>query len=222
LQPPCRHATLGAEQRLGLLDERISMPDLRTLSRGMQIAGASAVLLLIVSFFNWWSVDVGPFDVGENAWHGFWGVVMGLLTLVFIGWLVARLMAVDLPELPVPWRTIALVLAALILVFAVIKNIDDPESTIWSYLGVLFAAGIAAGAWLMSQEPEPARSVPDAPEYTPPPATTTAPPPDTPPPPPASTAPQPPAAGTAPPPSTPQAPPTPASTPPPPPPDENP
>ena len=194
------------------------MPDLRSLSRGAQIALGAAVLLLIVSFFNWWSVDVGPFDVGENAWNGFWGVVMGLLTIVFIAWLVATILGVALPDLPVPWRTIALALAGLIFVFALIKNIDDPESTIWSYLGVLLAAAIVAGTWLWSQEPVTAGSVPDAPEYSrPSAAATTAPPAESAPaPPPTSTAPQPPAAGTAPPPSTPQAPPTPPpSTPPP-------
>jgi hypothetical protein len=195
------------------------MPDLRTLSRGMQIAGASAILLLIVTFLDWQSVDIGGFgSVGQSAWHGFWGVVLGLLTIAFIGWLLARLFAVNLPELPVPWRTITLALGVLILIFAVLKNLIDDYSAWPSYVGIVLAAGVAAGAWLLSQEDEPvvAGSVPDAPEYSPPPATTTAPPADTPPPPPpASTAPEPPAAGGAPPPSTPQAPPTPGSTPPP-------
>jgi hypothetical protein len=184
------------------------MPDLRSLSRGMQLALAASVLLLIDTFLDWQSVDIGGFgSVGQSAWHGFWGVVLGLLTIVFIAWLLVRLFAVNLPELPVPWRTITLAVGGLILAFAVIKNLVDDYSAWPSYVGVVLAAGCAVGAWLIAQEPEPMASVPDAPEVArPPAATTTAPPTETaPPPPPAapSTTPQPPASGTTPPPATP-------------------
>jgi hypothetical protein len=40
----------------------------------------------------------------------------------------------------------------LIFVFALLKNLVDDYSTIWSYIGVLLAAGVAYGAWLRSQE----------------------------------------------------------------------
>ena len=65
----------------------------------------------------------------------------------------------------------------MILLFALIKNLADDYSTIWSYLGVVLAAGVAGGAWLMAQEPE-AVAVSAAPTYdAPPPAA--APPPST-------------------------------------------
>jgi hypothetical protein len=131
------------------------MPDLRTLSTGAKLALGAAVLLLLDTFLKWQSVDLGPISVGQSAWHGFWGVLLGLLTLVMIAWLVARVLGVALPELPIPARTITLALGALILLFALIKNLADDYSTIWSYIGVVLAAGVAAGAWLMSQEPEP-------------------------------------------------------------------
>ena len=150
------------------------MPDVRSLSTGTKVVLGSAILLLLVSFLSW--QDVGeieglPVDVpGISAWHGFWGVVMGLLTIAIIVWVGLQVMSVSLPELPVPAKTITLGLGVLIFAFALIKNLADDYSTIWSYIGVLLAAGVAVGAWLQSQEPEvAATSVP------PPPTTPTTP-----------------------------------------------
>jgi hypothetical protein len=156
------------------------MPDLRSLSTGMQLALGASVLLLIDTFLSWQSVDVGPFEVSQSGWHGFWGVVLGILTIAMIAWLVARVLGVKLQELPVPERTITLALGALILLFALIKNLADDYSTIWAYIGVLLAAGVAAGAWLLTQEPEPlaaAASTYEAPPPPPPAAEPPAPPP---------------------------------------------
>lgn len=117
------------------------------LSRGMQIMLVGSILLLITTFFNW--QDYGGLDVfTRNAWHGL-GFVMGLLTIVLIAWLVARLAAVDVP---VPVSLTGAVLAFLILACAVIVNLVDKESTFWSYLGVALAALIAVGAWMQIQE----------------------------------------------------------------------
>jgi hypothetical protein len=114
------------------------------------------VLLLISTFFNWQEIDfdLGPLgegSAGQNAWHGFWGVVMGLLTIVLLAWIVARLAAVEIP-MPLSTAMVSAILAALILVCAVIKNLTDDYSTFWSYLGIAFAAVIAVGAWMQIQE----------------------------------------------------------------------
>lgn len=135
------------------------MPDLRSLSTGTKIVLGAAILLLIDMFFNWQevSVEVSGVEVasaGQNAWHGFWGVLMGLLTLAMIAWVGAQLMNVKLPALPVPARTITLAVGVLIFAFALIKNLADDYSTIWSYIGLVLAAAVAVGAWLRSQEPE--------------------------------------------------------------------
>lgn len=126
------------------------MDRFNAMGRGVQLMLVGGVLLLISTFFNWQSVDVGPVDVGQNAWHGFWGVVMGLLTLVLIAWLVARLAGVDIP-IPFSAAMIGAVLAVLILVFAVLKNLTDDYSSFWSVLGIIFAAAIVVGAWLEIQ-----------------------------------------------------------------------
>lgn len=130
------------------------MDRFNALGRGMQIMLVASVLLLLDSFiFNWQEVSIDVLGVeassGINAWHGFWGVAMGLLTIVLLAWIVARLAAVDIP---VPVSLTAAVLAFLIFACALIKNLSDDYSTFWSYLGVGLAAVIAVGAWLQIQE----------------------------------------------------------------------
>jgi hypothetical protein len=132
------------------------MERFNALGRGMQIMLVGGVLLLISTFFNWQEIDfdLGPLgegSAGQNAWHGFWGVVMGLLTIVLLAWIVARLAAVEIP-MPLSTAMVSAILAALILVCAVIKNLTDDYSTFWSYLGIAFAAVIAVGAWMQIQE----------------------------------------------------------------------
>ena len=127
------------------------MPNLSTLSRGTQLLVGAGVLLLIDMFLDWQSVDVGPFSAGQNAWSGFWGVIMGLALLVLLAWVIARVFDVKLPA-ELPEGAIVLGLGGLIFVFALLKNLIDDYSTIWSYIGVLLAAGVAYGAWLRYQE----------------------------------------------------------------------
>src|SRR5262245_61162294 len=128
------------------------MDRLSALSRGAQIMLGAGVLLFIDLFLPWQDFDVGSIaeelgiDASFNAWHGFWGWMLGLLPFVLLAWLVVRIAAVDVP-LPVSSAMLAGLLGTLILFFAVIKNLVDDESTIWSYIGVLLAIAVAYGAW---------------------------------------------------------------------------
>jgi hypothetical protein len=133
------------------------MDRLSALSRGAQIMLGAGVLLFIDLFLPWQDFDLGGIaeelgvDASFNAWHGFWGWMLGLLTIVLLAWLVVRIAAVDIP-LPVSSAMLAGLLGTLILFFAVIKNLVDDESTIWSYIGVLLAIAVAYGAWHQIQE----------------------------------------------------------------------
>jgi hypothetical protein len=127
------------------------MPNLSTLSRGTQLLVGAGLLLLIDTFLDWQSVDVGPFSVGENAWSGFWGVIMGLALIALLALVIARLFDVELPA-GLPEGGIIVGLGVLIFVFALLKNLIDDYSSLWSYIGVLLAAGVAYGAWLRNQE----------------------------------------------------------------------
>ena len=127
------------------------MPNLSTLSRGTQLLLGAGVLLLIDMFLDWQSIDVGPFSAGENAWSGFWGIIMGLALIVLLVWVIARIFDVKLPT-ELPEGPIIVGLGALVFLFALLKNLTDDYSTIWSYIGVVLAAGVAYGAWLRFQE----------------------------------------------------------------------
>ncbi len=132
------------------------MERLNALGRGTQIMLVASVLLLINSFLRWQEVefDLGPLgegSAGVSAWDNFLGIVMGLLTIVLIAWIVARIARVDIP-IPISPAMTGAILAVLIFALALLKNLTDDFSTFWSYLGVVLAALIAVGAWLVVQE----------------------------------------------------------------------
>lgn len=132
------------------------MERFNALGRGMQIMLVASVLLLIDSFFRWQEVefDLGPLgggSAGVTAWDNFLGIVMGLLTIVLIAWIVARIAGVDIP-IPISPAMTGAILAVLIFALALLKNLTDDFSTFWSYVGVVLAALIAVGAWLVVQE----------------------------------------------------------------------
>src|SRR5829696_1079851 len=149
------------------------MPDLRTLSTGTKLLLGAGVLLLIDTFLAWQkvSVEVGGVEIASasrNAWHGFWGVAMGLVLIALLVWVGLQVAKVDLPDLNVREPTVTVALAVLVLVLAVLKNLVDDYSAWPSYVGVVLAAGV----WMRMQEPEvaatPARSEPAAPPPPPP------------------------------------------------------
>ena len=112
------------------------MDRFNALGRGMQIMLVAGVLLLIDTFLPWQKVTVSILgveaaSVKASGWHGFLGVAVGLLTIILVAWLVARLAAVDIP-LPVSSAMTGATLAVLIFIFALIKNLADDYSTIWS------------------------------------------------------------------------------------------
>ena len=124
------------------------------LGRGAQIMLVAGVLLLIDSFFRWQEVSVEVLGIdasgGVSAWDDLGGLLMGLLTIVLVAWLGLRIAGVDI-KLPVSGAMIGAALAAVILLLAIIKNLEDEYSTFWAWLGMAFAAAIAVGAWLEVQ-----------------------------------------------------------------------
>jgi hypothetical protein len=127
------------------------MDRLKELGRGTQIMFIAAVLLLIDSFFRWQEIDLGVVSAGVSAWDNFLGILMGILTIVLIARIAARLGAVEIP-IPLSFATTSFVLGVLIAIFAVLKNLTDDYSTIWSYIGVVLAILVAVGAWMEVQE----------------------------------------------------------------------
>jgi hypothetical protein len=153
------------------------MPDLRTLSTGTKILLGAGVLLLIDTFLAWQkvSVEVGGVELASasrNAWHGFWGVAMGVVLIALLVWVGLQVAKVDISAVNVPERTATMVLAGLVFVLALLKNLVDDYSAWPSYVGIVLAAGVAVGGWMRMQEPEeaaaPVASEPVAPPPPPP------------------------------------------------------
>jgi hypothetical protein len=119
------------------------------------ILGAGA-LLFVDSFFAWQKVEVKIAGVTAvsakaNAWHGFWGVLLCLMTIAVVAWVAARAFGVALPA-NVPDGLVTLALGVLIFVFAVLKNLTDDYSAWGSVVGIILAAVIAFGSWRAFQE----------------------------------------------------------------------
>jgi len=168
------------------------MDRLKALPRGMQLMLVGGVLLLIDTFLKWQDFKLGGVSIASrNAWHG-WGVLVGLLTIVLLMWLVARLAAADI-KLPISDTMAGAALGSLIVLFTLIKVLADNEfRTAWAWIGLLLAVLIAVGAWLElmagggietlrteasgmkmrtggSDAPAPPPQAPPGPETTPPP-----------------------------------------------------
>ncbi|HZN21373.1 MAG TPA: hypothetical protein VFB57_02295 [Gaiellaceae bacterium] len=135
------------------------MDRFNALGRGAQIMLVGAILLLIDLFLPWQDFDVGGIadelgvDATWSGWHGFAGVVLGLLTIIVLAWCIVRLASVDIP-LPVSTAMTAALLGTLVLIFAIIKmlSILGDEQTIWAWIGLVLAIVIAVGAFQTVQE----------------------------------------------------------------------
>lgn len=150
--------------------------DLKALSTGTKLIAAAGLLLLIDTFLAWQkvSVEVSGVEVAsasQNAWHGFWGVVMGLALIALLVWVGLQIANVDL-NVSLPEATVTAALAGIVFVFALLKNLIDDYSAWPSYVGVVLAALVAAGAWMRMQETETetaaAPAAPAAPPAAPP------------------------------------------------------
>ena len=124
------------------------MDRLKGLPLGRQIVLGAGLLLLIDTFLDWQQVSVFGGSVGQSAWHGFWGIVMCLALIVLLVWTAAKAFDVALPA-EVPDGLTSLGLSALILLFAFIKAISDSYVHWPAWVGVILAAVIGYGAWLV-------------------------------------------------------------------------
>jgi hypothetical protein len=136
--------------------ERIDMEQWKGLPLGRQLILGAGVLLFIDTFLSWQKVSVHVAGIttvsaSQSAWHGFWGVVLALLTLVLVAWAVVRVLGIEL-KLPVPEAFTALAIAGVIVLFALIKVLSDDYVHWPAWVGLILAIVVAVGAWLTFQE----------------------------------------------------------------------
>ena len=164
------------------------MDKLSELTHGAKIVLGAAIAFLIVSFFNWQEVDLGPIgEAGVSMWNGI-GWIAGLIAIALIVWQAIRLANIEL-EIGVGPAMVTAALALLLVIFTFIKFITDGEfRTFWAWLGLLLSIVVAVGAWLnMRASGESVQAMMDRfgtrESATPAPAGSTAPPPPPPAPP---------------------------------------
>jgi hypothetical protein len=132
------------------------MDRFNALGRGAQLMLIAAALLFISLFLPWQDFVEGDVPGGLDTWsgwHGFAGVMLGLLTIVTLAWLVVRLLSVNIP-LPVSTAMTGALLGVLVAAFGIIKllSILGDEQTIWAWIGVILAILVAVGAYMQVQE----------------------------------------------------------------------
>jgi hypothetical protein len=202
--------------------------DLDRLSLGEKIAAASAILLFIFMFFEWFGVEVsgvGGFSgtvsgEGGSAWDALDYIpIVLVITIVAALGLAAIRLSDSTFEPPVPMSTVVTVLGVFSALLILFRIIDPPTFasfggvsvdatlSIGIFLGLISAAGIAYGGY--SAMREEGITFGDAADHLSGGGGGVAPPPPPPSQPPSSSVPPPPP----PPPSSPQAPPPPPPTP---------
>jgi hypothetical protein len=136
------------------------MEKFNALSLGEKIILPAGVALFIVGFLPWYSVDLGVLgDYSHNGWqspNGFLSILAILIGLAMAG--VVGLKAFGTATIPdnvggVSWPKIHLGAGAAALLFLLIKFIGDNDYTAFGfYLGIIAAAALAAGGFLMFRE----------------------------------------------------------------------
>ena len=140
------------------------MDHVKGMSRSSQLLGGAGLLLFIFLFFDW--QQYGP--LGQSGWHG-WGTAAGIFVIALVLWEAVQILGMKLPELPVKPVMLSAGLAALVLLFTVIKFFDDSEVRHWpAWIGLILAIAIGVGGFLRWSGDS--AKVMDRPARTPPPA----------------------------------------------------
>ncbi len=136
--------------------------DFNKLSQSERIIAISGVLLLLFSFFPWFGIGEGSHNGWDNT-LSLLAVLIGIVMVVQIA--LARFSTVQMPALPVTWGQVHLGLGVLAFVLVLLQLLLGDEvgafgitveldRKIGVFLGLLAAAGLAAGGFLRSKEPE--------------------------------------------------------------------
>ncbi len=144
------------------------MDQIKAMSRSSQLLLGAGLLLFIFLFFDWQQVSVGPYTVGQSGWHG-WGTATGIFLIILLLWEAVQILGVKLPELPLKPVMISAGLAALVLLFTIIKFLVDDTARHWpAWIGLILGIAIGVGGWLRwsgdaPKEMQIARTTPPAP-----------------------------------------------------------
>jgi hypothetical protein len=130
------------------------------LSIGEKIIVIAGALLLIVGFLPWYSIDLGPLgDFTRNGWQSpgaLWSMLAILIGLAMAAVVVLKgLTEVEIPDNVggVSWPRILLGGGVAAFLFVLIKLLNENSYMGFGfYLGIICAAALAAGGFLMFRE----------------------------------------------------------------------
>ena len=124
----------------------------KELPREAQITLGGLVLFVIISFFDWQQVNLGPYgSPGRNLWHGI-GIITILIAIAYLVWEVGRAMKyhVTLGQVTPPMTSAGLAVA--LLVFTVITFFDWSNYRHWpAWIGLLLSIAIAVAAFMRAK-----------------------------------------------------------------------
>jgi hypothetical protein len=142
--------------------------DLNKLTQGEKVICISAIALFIFSFLPWY----GKFSGSRNGWDYFlFGVIPVLLGIIMLALIaISRFTQTKLPDPPLPWGQIHLIIGGLAAVLILLKLIIgdsvgggsvlgtripsiDLDRKYGIFLSLIAGIGLAAGGYLKSQEP---------------------------------------------------------------------
>ena len=132
--------------------------DLRNLGLPHRILLGCGAALLIVMFFTWQGVSILGSTIGVSGWHGFNGVILGLLTAALVAWEILLLLGEQTAQLRkrvvvLPEKLVSAALAGGVLLFGVLKFLTASQLRRWpEWLGLLLALAIGYGSWLAYSE----------------------------------------------------------------------
>jgi hypothetical protein len=132
------------------------------LSQGERIVlVAGALLIADLLFLPWYDIDLGVLDEAVNTTatgvqqpYAGYGIAAVVLTAMMIAQIaLARLLAVALPDPPVPWSQIHLILGIFVAVVLVIKLVRLTDSLGYgAYSAILAGILVAYGGYRIASE----------------------------------------------------------------------
>jgi hypothetical protein len=139
------------------------MERINDLSTPEKAIAGGGILMLVASFFDWWHASSFGISVGESAWGdpgSIWGILMVLVSIALAGIILAtRLGSMQMPTLPQGVTNGLLfgggaVAVVVLLLLKAWRILDVPVGGfgIGFYLGVLAAAAIAYGGYMIYSE----------------------------------------------------------------------
>ena len=142
------------------------------LSHGERIVLLAGLALIAdLLFVPWYDIDLGPLDAAVNTTatgvqqpYAGYGIAAVALTAIMIAQIaLAKLLSVRMPQPPVPWSQIHLILGIFVAVVLVIKLVRLTDSLAYgAYSAILAGILVAYGGYRIASEPN--ASLPSQPE----------------------------------------------------------